>query len=270
MFRIGDFSKFNQVTVKTLRYYDEIGLFKPASVDEFTGYRYYSTKQLPRLNRILALKDLGFSLEQIASMLDDDLPPAEIRGMLKMKQAEIEQNIESESGRLARVEARLRQIEREGKMPAYEIVLKKIEPLKVAAIREVIPNYADIGRLFGILFGYINGQEAHPSGPSICIYYDTEYREKDVDVEATVPVKGQVADGDQVTIRQLPGIDAASVVHQGSMDGITEAYTALMGWIEANGYQIVGPSREIYLNGPGEGIDPADYVTEIQFPVQKA
>jgi len=97
--------------VKTLRYYDEIGLLKPAQVDRFTGYRYYSEDQLPRLNRILALKDLGLSLEQIGRLLDDDLPPAQLRGMLRLKQAEIQQCVEEEQARLARVEMRLRQIE---------------------------------------------------------------------------------------------------------------------------------------------------------------
>jgi DNA-binding transcriptional MerR regulator len=111
MFKIGEFSRISQVSAKTLRYYDEIGLLTPARVDRFTGYRYYSADQLPRLNRILALKDLGLSLEQIAALLDDDLPPAEIRGMLRLKRVEIQQHLEEEQARLARVEARLKQIE---------------------------------------------------------------------------------------------------------------------------------------------------------------
>jgi DNA-binding transcriptional MerR regulator len=111
MFKIGEFSRISRVSVKTLRYYDGIGLLTPARVDLFTGYRYYSADQLPRLNRILALKDLGLSLEQIAALLDDDLPPAEIRGMLRLKRVEIQQHLEEEQARLARVEARLKQIE---------------------------------------------------------------------------------------------------------------------------------------------------------------
>ncbi|HLB47902.1 MAG TPA: helix-turn-helix domain-containing protein [Anaerolineales bacterium] len=106
MIKIGDFSKLSQATVKALRLYDEMGLLKPARVDNFTGYRYYSADQLPRLNRILALKDLGFSLEQIAQLLKDDLPVEQLRGMLKMKRAEIEQRLEDEQERLTRVEAR--------------------------------------------------------------------------------------------------------------------------------------------------------------------
>lgn len=111
MLRIGEFSRHSQVSVKTLRYYDKIGLLKPAWVDRFTGYRYYSADQLPRLNRILALKDLGLSLDQIGWLLDDEPSPAEIRWMLRMKRAEIRQQLADQQARLARVEARLAQIE---------------------------------------------------------------------------------------------------------------------------------------------------------------
>src|SRR5512143_322161 len=116
MFKIGDFSKLSQVSVKALRYYDELGLLKPVEVDRFTGYRYYSADQLPRLHRILALKDLGLSLEQIAQLLDDDLPAAQLRGMLRLKQVELRAQMQEEQARLARVAARLNQIEQEGKM----------------------------------------------------------------------------------------------------------------------------------------------------------
>src|SRR5689334_466134 len=107
MFKIGDFSKLSCVSVKTLRYYDELGLLKPAHVDRFTGYRYYSADQLPRLNRILALKDLGFSLEQTMRLLEDAMLPAQIREILLMKQAELYQHVQGEQARLVRVEARL-------------------------------------------------------------------------------------------------------------------------------------------------------------------
>src|SRR5688572_22415975 len=124
MFKIGDFSKLTCVSVKTLHHYDEIGLFKPLRVDRVTGYRYYSFDQLPRLNRILALKDLGFSLEQVARVLDDDLSAEQLSGMLVLRQAELEQQIEGARERLTRVAARLNQIKEEGKMSTQEIVIK--------------------------------------------------------------------------------------------------------------------------------------------------
>ena len=286
MFKIGEFSKLSQVTVKTLRYYDELGLLKPAEVDRFTGYRYYSADQLPRLNRILALKDLGLSLAQVARLLDGGLPPAQILGMLLLKQAELQQRVQEERARLARVEARLRKIEREGTtMPTYDVVLKNVEPQTVVAIRDTIPTYSDQGPLWTELAAYLEQHGAKAAGPSLTIYYDTEYRERDVDVEVATPVSASLPGTERVTVRGLPGAkQMACVVHHGSYDTLGQAYNALFAWIEANGYRIVGPNREVYLRCPdndyadpdavgyaGYTADaPAEYVTEVQFPVAKA
>jgi effector-binding domain-containing protein len=295
MFKIGDFSKLSQVPVKTLRYYDELGLLKPAEVDRWTSYRYYSADQLPRLNRILALKDLGLSLAQIARLLDGDpsglspsgrsLPLDQIRGMLRLKQAELQQRVQEEQARLARVEARLRQIEQEGKMPAYEVVLKKVEPQMVVAIRDTIPTFSDQGPLWTELATYLEQHGAKATGPSLTLYHDTEYRERDVDVEVATPVSAPPPESDRVTVRQLPAAEEmASVIHQGSYETLGQAYNALLAWIEANGYRIVGPNREVYLCCPDNEYTapdavgyaeyladtPAEYVTEVQFPVAKA
>lgn len=151
MIKIGAFSRISQVPTKTLRYYDEIGLLTPAHVDGFTGYRYYEVDQIVRLNKILALKDLGFALEQIARLLDDDLSVEQMQGMLKLKRAEIESSLAEERGRLARVEARLKALT-EGTMADYEVVLKDTGPTRVAAVRGVIPNYGSLGMLFQELF----------------------------------------------------------------------------------------------------------------------
>ncbi len=114
MLKIGEFSRLAQVTVKTLRHYEKLTLIKPAWIDRYTGYRYYALDQLPRLNRILALKDLGFSLEQIGDILRDEVSAAELRGMLKLKHAELQRQVTEVQRRLTRVEARLTQIEHEG------------------------------------------------------------------------------------------------------------------------------------------------------------
>jgi effector-binding domain-containing protein len=271
MFKIGEFSKLSQVTVKTLRYYDAIGLLKPAEVDRFTGYRHYSARQLPRLNRILALKDLGLSLDQVAQLLESDLPPDQIRGMLRLRKVEIQQQMQEEQARLARVEWRLRQIEQEETMPTQEVVLKKIASLAVVSVRDTVPTYGDISQLYGEIFAHLGQHKINPAGPSIGIYYDEEYRERDVDVEAAVPVTGLVPRGDRVVGRELPAVEEmACIVHEGSFDTLHGTYGQLMAWIEANGYRIYGPNREIYVRGPESGGDPSTYVTEIQFPVEKA
>src|SRR5687768_5423037 len=110
MFKIGEFSQLSRVSVRMLRHYDQLGLLKPSRTDNFTNYRYYSADQLPRLNRILALRDLGFSLEQIGNLLDEELPAEQLMGMLKLKRAEIEQQMQVEQLRMARLEARINQI----------------------------------------------------------------------------------------------------------------------------------------------------------------
>jgi effector-binding domain-containing protein len=270
MFKIGQFSRFSQVTVKTLRYYDEIGLLKPAEVDRFTGYRYYSASQLPRLNRILALKDLGLSLDQIAQLIEGDLTPDQIRGMLRLKQVEIEEQLQEEQARLARVEWRLKQIEQEETMPTQEVVLKQTAAQSVASVRDTVP-VTGISQLFGEIFAYLGQHRINPAGPPISIYYDQEFHEQETDIEIAVPVAGSVPAGNRVKPSELPAVEhMACIVHEGSYEAIGGTYGQLLSWVEANGYRINGPVREVYLRGPESGDDTSTYVTEIQFPVEKA
>ena len=205
MLKIGDFSKLSRVSVKTLRYYDEVGLLNSSQVDRFTGYRYYSIEQIPRLNRILAFKDLGFSLEQIARLLDENLPPAQIRGMLRMKQAEIQDQLEEEQARLRRIEARLRQIEQEDSMPTYDIVLKKVDPQRVISVRDTLPTFGDQVSLWIELANYLISRKTKAAGPSITIYHDPEYCERDVDLETATPVSVSLPESQRVKGRELPG-----------------------------------------------------------------
>jgi len=268
MFKIGEFSKLSQVTIKTLRFYDQEGLLQPARVDPASGYRYYSADQLPRLNRILALKALGFSLEQIRQMITDDISADELRGMFRLRRAEIEQQMAAEQQRLEQLMLRLKQIEREGDLPAYEVVLKSVDSFTVASLRAIIPTYSHTGQLVGELFGILMPRGIQPSGPLMALFHDGEYHEIDCDVEVFVPVAGGEGDG-RVKVRNLPGADMVTTIYQGEYDGIGSAYSAVMGWIEHNGYQPAGPNREVYLHGPSENIPPDAYVTEIQFPVAK-
>jgi effector-binding domain-containing protein len=271
MFKIGDFSKLGQVSVKTLRYYDELGLLKPVSVDRFTGYRYYSADQLPRLNRILALKDLGLALEEIGALLSDDLPAAQLRGMWRLKQIEARERVREDQERLARVEARLRQIEEEGKMPTYEVVVKKIPALRVASVRGIIPTYSQQAQLWGELEGHLGQNGVRPSGPCLALYHDAEFKEHDVDAEVCEPISASLRANDRVKVYDLPAVETmAVVVHKGAFTALSQAYNAVMQWIQANGYRICGPSREIYVHTsePVRQDDPS-YVTEIQIPVEK-
>ena len=270
MFKIGEFSKLSQVPVKTLRYYDQIGLLKPAQVDRFTNYRYYSATQLPRLNRILALKGLGLSLEQIGQLLDQHLSPDQIRGMLRLKQVEIQEKLNEENARLGRVEQMLRQIELEEEMPKQDIVLKSIPPQSVIAVRDNIPTYGAINQLFGEAFAYLGQHQLQPVGPPIGLYHDQDFRDVNPDVEVAVPVAKQAPEGERVKPRQLLAVEEmACLVHKGGYDTIGGSYGQVMGWIEENGYQLAGPTREVYLQGPESGEDTSQYVTEIQVPVKR-
>ena len=139
MFKIGEFSRLTQVTVKALRHYDRLGLLPPAHIDQFTGYRSYSAAQLPRLNRLLALKDLGLALEQIGPFLDADLSPEQLRTLLVIKQSETRRRLEEESGRLARIEARLRQMTEPSQL-ACDVVMKRVEAQPVVSLRRTLPD----------------------------------------------------------------------------------------------------------------------------------
>ncbi len=273
MLKISDFSRLTQIPAKTLRYYDEIDLFKPASVDRFTGYRYYSVEQLPRLNRILALKNLGLALNQIAQLLDDDLTPEQIRGMLRLKRAETLQLLEEEQVRLSFVEAKLKQIEMEGQMSRYEVVIKKIEPVRVASVRDQIPDLSQIGaafgRMMGLLGGHIAQHNGNIAGPPVALYYNLEMKEKDIDFEVGFPISDDLPETEQVKMQTIPTVETmACAVHVGPYSEFDQAYTAIMEWIETNGYQVGGPNREVYLQHDEN--NPAGNVTEIQFPVAKA
>lgn len=272
MIRIGDFSKLSRVSIKALRLYDEMGLLKPVEVDRFTGYRYYEFNQLPRLYRILALKDLGFSLEEIGRLLESEMPVEQMRGMLRLRRAEIRQRVEAEEARLQRVELWLRVIEQEDSMSKYDVVIKTIEPLKVAAVRGVVPTPPDQRSLWDELISHLQEKSARMIGPPMAIYHDPEFKERDWDIEVVMPLSEEIPSSQRVQVYELPEVQKmACVVHTGPFATIGEAYDALAKWIDQNGYHIVGPGRELNLRLPdklGDQNDP-NTVNEIQYPVEK-
>jgi DNA-binding transcriptional MerR regulator len=144
MFSIGEFSKIAQVPGSLLRYYDQIGLFVPAHVDPFTDYRYYSARQLKRLNRILALRDLGLSLEQIARLLDDNISSDEIRGMFTLRKAQVEQHLNEEMARLRTIESRLTYMDGDDEIPGFDVVVKSVPAQSFLSVRDIYPNPIDV------------------------------------------------------------------------------------------------------------------------------
>jgi len=275
MLRIGDFSRVSRVPVKTLRYYDEIGLFRPRMVDEATGYRLYAMNQLPALNHILALKDLGFSLDQIAQVQIADVSAVFIHTLLRAKREEVAERVREASERLARVEARLRQIEGEHTVSTYEVIVKQVESMQIAAIREVVATAEEMSPRCGAMVKEIQTTVRQygwkESGLWLRTYHNEGYTEQNIDIEMALPVS--VPDSDtvpqtmnRVVLRTLPGITAATTVHHGPYDALGDAYTSLIAWIGANGYHITGSPREIYLSDPSAPDDP---VAEVEYPVGK-
>lgn len=274
MFKIGAFSQLTGVTVKALRYYDRVALLKPTQVDRFTGYRYYSIAQIDRLNRILALKDLGLSLDEIGRVLCEDPSPAEIRGMLRLKQAQIRQTIEEERLRLQRVEARLRQIEREGTMPRHEVVVRDIPAQPVMSYREILVGPWEIAPLFMRVSGALRAGGVQELGQSFALYHHKEYREYDLHIEVAfqtpegTPTLICIDETGVIERRTLPAVHVASTLcHMETQADIYAANRDLAIWITENGYRLSeGPCREVYARPACAG-EPL--IFEVQLPVEQ-
>jgi DNA-binding transcriptional MerR regulator len=277
MFKIGEFSKMAQVSVGTLRFYDQAGLLKPVRVDTFTGYRYYSASQLYRLHRILALKDLGLSLEQIQIMLDENITSEQIRGMLRLRRAEISQQLETMQNQLAEVERRLMQIEKEDVLSDYDIMVKQVEPVLVALVRAILPSHGDSGSLFPEVYAAIGpharkalGPNPGEGGTTMVLWYDTEFKEHDVDGAAAFILRCPVPESGRMRVHELPATTMAATIHHGAYNTIGNAHEAVITWIENNHYRIAGPDREIYIyNKMPIHLDDPSYITEIQYPIER-
>ncbi|MFE6662931.1 MerR family transcriptional regulator [Streptomyces sp. NPDC057697] len=274
MFTIGDFARYGRVSARMLRHYDAIGLLPPDRTDPATGYRFYGAAQLARLNRIIALKDLGFTLQQVRAVLDEQVGPEDLRGMLRLRRAELEEAVRAAGARLAQVEARLRSIESEGHMPMDDVVIKKVAAVRVAELAGTAPGYEPedispvIGPLYDRLFPLLGQAGVRPSGPGIA-YYEDDPEDGTVVVHAGVTVSAPVGPlGDTgITVVELPPFEAATIVHRGSMDGVLPTSQTLARWIDANGYRSAGYAREISLECPE---DRDEWVTELQEPVTPA
>jgi DNA-binding transcriptional MerR regulator len=249
VFRISDFSRFTRISTKTLRHYDRLGLLRPAHVDAETRYRYYSATQVPRLQRVLALREAGFTLQHIAEILDEDPRGRTMKRLLELRRTETERRVEEERRRLADLEARLRAIEAGPGATPPDVVLQAVPAMR-AGVRD--------------------------SGPPLLTYHDRDYRETDADVEVVVPATRTGAK--RLRIRTLPQIPlAAYVTYAGSYEQWTSVTCSLLAWLEARRLAPSGSLREVYLQfgaRRGEELPPQflveheeDLLTELQIPV---
>jgi DNA-binding transcriptional MerR regulator len=273
MLKIGEFSRLSQVTVKTLHHYDEIGLLVPAHIDKFTKHRFYSVDQLPHIHRIMALKALGLSLEQIGLMLNEHLEVEQIRGMLRLKQGEIQQRLREEQTQLAQVEFRLRMLEMEENMPELEVIVKKIEPIRALTARLSFAR-EQLMAVNQELMQALAQHNVKITGPETEIRYEEEFKAGQAfeDVELVLPVDDrQTADvplGKWGTLKvtTVPGLEmAATFMHQGAhTQPIDEELLILRRWVVANGYRLGGSNRAVHHRGWIVGADPKDWITEVQ------
>jgi DNA-binding transcriptional MerR regulator len=265
MFRIGEFSRLSQTSVKTLRFYDSIALFKPAHVDCETGYRYYSADQVTELGNILHLKTLGFPLAQIRAVMADGLDPGELRAMLQNKRREIIHRLGEEQLRLAGLDGWLDRLGRPGEAPAHAVTLKRVKPQTVASIRRSISRYSDAVNLFDEL-GWYAKRAGAGVGPHAAIWHTCGESGGPIDCEAYVVARHPMSGNARISVKELPANVIASVVPRGDADTCAGAYVAVRSWIASHGYKISGPKRELYWRG-GLDQDRRSDITEIQFPV---
>lgn len=277
MFLTGEFSRIARISKRMLQHYDRIGLFSPENTDPQTGYRYYSAKQLPRLNRILALKDLGLTLEQVQRMIDKNITVDEIKGMLLMQKAELEQQLYESLERIKRVESRLARLSSdEPSQKRPEVILKSVNAQRFLALRRIFANLEEgQATLHQLLTGLPSTVNKNKLGNLMSIMYSPEFELDHADSELGYIWEGDLDttlildDNTILTVQELPEITLmATVVQVGRMDMLPLGYEAITEWVEANDYRIIGAQREIYLEIPTSG-NPDDLVTEIQFPIEK-
>ena len=257
----------------TLRYYDEIGLLKPIHVDPETGYRFYTMDQLPHLHRILAFKELGLGLTQIVEILDEDVSPEAFQGMLRFRQAQLQQHIHAEQEQLVRIEARLQSLEQSACMPVYEVVLKAVKSLTAVSLHLTTTDLANRAHWGDVLNTMLQRYGVKPIDHLLVLHAESEDEAPPCSVEIVAPVERRDASTlitrseGRLTQCVLPALPRmATTIHQGPPSRVMPAYQALGTWMENNGYTIVGPRRKVFLRW-GENL--ADALTEIQFPVEK-
>ncbi|MDP1932038.1 MAG: MerR family transcriptional regulator [Gammaproteobacteria bacterium] len=271
MFRIGDFSRIARVSCRLLRYYDEISLLSPHYVDGDSGYRYYSAAQLPRLNRILVLRELGLSLGQIARVMEDNLSPSELRAMLLLRRSDVERAVEAESDRLRLIEVSIAQIDNNGELSTDDVIMRSEPAHLFLSLRRTVDSFAHARVLIRELHEAVHGR-VHSSalGSLVAVAHATEFEADLFDVEIgftlteTVPVAPT-----GLILRELEPMHTAAVCVRVGPPEHAHLVTGRIGaFVEASGYELAGSNREFFLQRPR--LDHTeDWVVEMQFPIRK-
>lgn len=270
MLKIGDFSKLSRVSVRMLRYYDEIGLLKPAETDRFTDYRYYSEAQLPAVCRIQALRDMGFSLSEVRELLPVYHDRRLLADRLDVLREELARQRDALAERMLLLDTARERLRKEGPMN-YDVTIRTLPERYAATVRMTIPRYEEEGQVWHVLLKETAHMDLIPADPCYCCvaFLDGEFKERDVTVEAQKTVKGTYPDTEHVKFRTLPAVTYAGCTFQGGYEQINDVIAALAEWIEANGYAYDGPMFDIYHVSPHETQNSEEFVTEVCYPVRR-
>ncbi|WP_078382252.1 MerR family transcriptional regulator [Sutcliffiella halmapala] len=276
MLKIGEFSKVSGLSIHTLYHYESLGILEPCHVDPRTNYRYYEAAQLVTMNKVLALKDAGFSLTEIANFLEDAPVNQQLLNMLESKADSLEKLLEAEANRLERLRTNIFLIKNGGLPMTNDISIKKVEPILVATVRDVCEkNSKDqfdqlCENLWGRVNEYIDQSAVKRTIPCMTLYHSGLYIHTDaaIDIEVAEPITKVIPESADVLVYELPAIEKmACVVHQGPFSTIGNTSRRMFQWIAENGYTVCGPVREIYHKGDWMTDDVNEYVTELQVPV---
>jgi DNA-binding transcriptional MerR regulator len=271
MFSIGEFARLGAVSVRTLRLYDEMELLRPARVDPETGYRAYTPGQLGQLNRILALKELGLSLTQIRRMLAG-ITVDELQGMLMLRRAQLETELQAQKNKLLGVEARLRYIATEGTMPADDITIKKIPAIGVVAISTPSPDWENEHIVPAVNQSRVQfdelgiARQVKVAGPFV-IFFE-QHKDADITVYVGLPVAEPPSElPAPATYRVLPEMEAIVAVRNGPAASIFPVvFHDMTRWASAHGYQPGGPPRDVWIHEIDDIADVDQQVFEVQMP----
>lgn len=258
-----------QVSIRMLRYYDEVGLLTPAEVDRWTGHRLYSAEQIPSLEKILYLRDSGLNVSEIERALAMD--GQALLKQLGKKRLEIERTIAAEQEKLRKIEFARREMQRGKGELHYHISIKTIPAYPVLSLRRVVPTYDSEGNLWQELCAFASAQKAELSGNPFSIYHDTTYRESNVDIELCVPVKKMGTAQAPFCFRMTEAVPymACTMVY-GDFANIKGAYLAFVDWLQRNSeYQMTNPMRQIVHRGPWDEDEPEKNLIELQIPLDR-
>lgn len=265
MFRIGEFSKIGKVTVKTLRYYDEIGLLKPDWIDESTGYRMYTTKQLLQLHHIQSLRQIGLPISEtmlILSGYDRQKVLAQHRMDVLAERDELEQKLSRINYLLSGQEERNMN---------YQATIKQIPACIVYSKVMTVPNYDAYFQVIPAIGEKLAAKypDLKCATPAYCFiaYLDDEYKEEDIHVEFCEAVTEAREDFDDIVFKEIPATTVVSVMHKGPYSTLRGAYGFAFDWVEKNGYQMAGSPRENYIDGIWNKESEEDWLTELQIPI---